>query len=150
LISKYYKFTGFKFILTFFIAWIGLLIVTPILFKIDLDANFSGGLALYALLLAFLHLLHRKKIAIRGHMFITIGIALVAGGLWFFIGSLGSEGINPITGQPFFTEKLWELSARGQGFSLVGVGIGFIFFLYGVRLVFQNIYFSGNISGRGR
>jgi len=79
-----------------------------------------------------------------------IGVALIFGGLLAFIGSLGSEGINPLTGEPFSTEKYWILDARTQGFSLVGIGVGFIFLLFGIKLVFQNVYFWGNITGRRR
>lgn len=150
MISKFFKFTGFKFLLSFVVIWIILLIAIPNFFDVEVDTTFSGGLALYALLLAFLVLLYRKGYAHQGHFALLIGVALIFGGLLAFIGSLGSEGINPLTGEPFSTEKYWILDARTQGFSLVGIGVGFIFLLFGIKLVFQNVYFWGNITGRRR
>ena len=141
--SKYFTFKGSKFVFTVIIAWIGLLFLVPYLFKIESDATLTGALFLYAVLLAFLHLIHRKKYAHRGIMGLTAGLALLLIGGTLFIGSLGSEGTNPLTSEPFTTEKLWEFDARSEGFSLVGAGLGGIFIIVALHYWTQNIYWSG-------
>ena len=118
--------------LAFLIPFIVLLVVIPRFFSLELTVNSVFALAVFAFVI-FISISVYRKIGHQGQMSLWIGGILVIGSV---IALAGSISIND---SPVY----FELSARDQGFTLMGFIIGLIFLIFGVRLVGQNLYWIG-------
>ena len=121
--------------LAFIIPFITAMILIPHFFDFDVTTNSTLLLGLFAFTI-FLMVKTYQKWGHQGQLPIFIG-------LFFMIGSgiaiLGSMGING-------SQQLYELSARNQGFALIGFVIGLIFLVSGLKSMSSASYFLGNIG----
>lgn len=126
-----------KILATFLIPFILLLILIPMFFHLELTDTSIKLLALGALFLMGLINLY-KKIGHQGSVPIYLGLALLGlSGLALY----SSVSING-------SEKMIELDARSQGYALIGMLIGGISLVIGIKSALNFSYGLGNIKSR--
>ena len=126
-----------KLVLSFLIPFIAGLILFPEFFNLELTSASVGLIAVYAFVIFAVVGIYRKE-GHQGQIPIWIGITMIAGALLAMGGSLGWFG----------GEKIIELDARSQGFALIGLAIGVMFLMSGLKAMNQFSYGLGNIKSR--
>lgn len=156
MIRRYTRIKGVKTLITFLIVLISLSIVFPMVFNFDIpeqkcengvcEDNYGalGALALFSLVIALVISAHRKGYALQGHLPITFGVVFLAGGIIAILFSVGYEGF----GVSF--DKQFNLNSRSQGLALGAIFIAVLSIISGLKLLWDNRLFLGNIGGRGR
>ena len=126
-----------KLSLTFLVPLIALFVLIPMYFDLELTDNSIKLLLLSSLFITGIINLYRR-FGHFGHVPILAGLSLLGlSGLAFY----ASVGING-------SEKLIELSARSQGYVLIGIVIGIVLLAFGVKSALGFSYGWGNIKGR--
>ena len=121
--------------LSFLVPFIAGLILFPMFFRLELTAMSVLFIAIYAFFI-FIVTLSYRKVGHQGQIPIWIGLTLVFGALVALGGSIGING----------SEKFIELDARSQGFTLIGLAIGFMFLFSGLKAMAGAGYFLGNVG----
>lgn len=106
-------------------------------FDLELTQTSVFLIAVYALII-FAVVGAYRKVGHEGQIPIWIGITLIFGSLLALGGSFGWFG----------GEKFIDLSARSQGFSLIGLAIGIMFLMSGLKAMGQFSYGLGNIKSK--
>ena len=119
-------------LLTFLIPFLALLFLIPKFFNLELDSSGVMLLAVGAFGIFLLIQLYRRS-GHQGHLPLFLGTALI-----FLSGLalLSSVGVNG-------SGALLELSARSQGFSMMGLALGFILLVIGAKSAMSASYFWG-------
>jgi len=124
--------------LSFLVPFIIGLILLPKFFDFELNQNGISLIALFAFAIFILVELYRKW-GHQGQLPIFIGLFFIIGSLIALGGSMGVNG----------SEIMIDLTSRNQGFSLIGLAIGIIFLMSGLKSMGQASYFLGHVRGRG-
>ena len=122
-----------KLALSFIIPFVALLFLIPKFFNIELNNEIIPALAIGALFISLI-INGYRKVGHQGQLSIWIGLSLIGlsgMALGFSISVNGSE-------------PLIELDAKTQAFSLIGLGIGFLFFFVGMKTMISASYFLGS------
>jgi hypothetical protein len=122
-----------KLALTFVIPFIALLILIPRFFNVELNNEIIPALAVGALFISLIVNGYRK-VGHQGQLPIWIGLSLIGLSSMALGFSISVNGSNPII----------ELDAKTQAFSLIGLGIGFLFFFVGMQSLVKASYFLGS------
>jgi hypothetical protein len=120
-------------LLSFLIPFVALLFLIPKFFNLELDGAGIMMLALGAFGLFLLVQLYRRS-GHQGHLPLFLGTALL------FLSSLALLSSVSLNG----SGAILELSARSQGFSLMGIAVGFILILVGGKSAMSASYFWGS------
>lgn len=118
--------------LSFLIPFIILLVFIPQFFTLELNTNSVLALALFAFII-FIAITAYRRVGHQGQLPLWLGGVLVIGAMIALVGSVG------INGSPIF----FELSARDQGFTLMGLIIGGIILVFGIKQSTSNAYWWG-------
>lgn len=111
------------------------MVLIPHFFDFELDQNSILLIGLFAFAI-FIMVKTYQKVGHQGQLPIFIGLFFMIGAGIAIGGSMGVNGSQP----------LFELSARNQGFALIGFVIGMIFLVSGLKSMSSASYFLGNIG----
>ena len=123
--------------LTFLVPFIALLILIPMFFHLELNDTSIGLLLLGALFLTGIINLYRA-VGHYGQIPILAGLSLLG------LSGLALYSSISING----SEKMIELDAKSQGYVLMGVLIGFVVLVFGIKSALNFSYGWGNIKSR--
>jgi hypothetical protein len=122
-----------KLALSFIIPFVALLFLIPKFFNIELNNEIIPALAIGALFISLI-INGYRKIGHQGQLPIWIGLSLIGLSGMALIFSISVNGSNPLI----------ELDAKTQAFSLIGLGIGVLFFFVGLKTMISASYFLGS------
>jgi hypothetical protein len=122
-----------KLALSFIIPFVALLFLIPKFFNLELDGSGIMMLAVGAFGIFLLVQLYRRS-GHQGHLPLFLGTALL------FLSGLALLSSVSLNG----SGAILELSARSQGFSMMGMAVGFILLLVGGRSAMSASYFWGS------
>ena len=122
-----------KLALSFVIPFIALLILIPRFFNVELNNEIIPALAVGALFISLL-INGYRKVGHQGQLSIWIGLALIGLSGMALGFSISVNGSNPLI----------ELDAKTQAFSLIGLGLGVLFFFIGMKSMLSASYFLGS------
>ena len=117
------------------IPFIILIYLIPRFFNLELTQT---ALALIALLafVVYLMIIGYMKIGHQGQLPMWFGLFFIVASGIALIGSIGVSG----------SEKLIELDARSQGFAFIGLGIGILLLVIGIKSASGWIYRLGHLK----
>ena len=122
-----------KLALSFIIPFVALLFLSPKFFNMELNNEIIPALAIGALFISLL-INGYRKVGHQGQLSIWIGLALIGLSGMALGFSISVNGSEPII----------ELDAKTQAFSLIGLGIGVLFFFVGLKTMISASYFLGS------
>jgi hypothetical protein len=122
-----------KLALSFIIPFVALLFLIPKFFNIELNNEIIPALAIGALFISLI-INGYRKIGHQGQLPIWIGLSLIGLSGMALIFSISVNGSEPLI----------ELDAKTQAFSLIGLGIGVLFFFVGLKTMISASYFLGS------
>ena len=118
--------------LSFIIPYIALVLLIPRFFNVTLDQTMYGLFALGALWITFI-IYWYKRSGHQGNSPMFVGLALMGLSAIPLATSISIQNSLPLI----------ELDARSQGFTLMGLALGFIIFFMGAKEASKNSYFLG-------
>ncbi len=122
-----------KLALSFIIPFVALLFLIPKFFNLELTNELIIALSIGALFIMLL-INGYRKIGHQGQLPIWIGLSLIGLSGMALVFSISINGSSPVI----------ELDAKTQAFSLIGLGIGVLFFFIGLKTMISASYFLGS------